>query len=81
MTDVVATQRLVVDLLLDGETRREWSADPEGFASARAGDARGAGMLAALSRTGVEAAALSNSLKKDRSDTSHRLRHERQAGR
>lgn len=74
--DIIATQRVVADLLLDPEARRAWEDDPHGFASARLTGADDAAMVARLQPAGIEAAALSHVVKKARFDHLHRLHHE-----
>jgi hypothetical protein len=75
MRDVIATQRVIASLLLDDAARREWEADPSGFASARlAGEE--AAMVAGLDRAGVEAMTRSHLVKKERFDYLHKLHHQ-----
>jgi len=74
--DVVATQQIVADLLIDPEARRAWEADPAGFASERLGQGDEAAMVASLDPAGVAAAARSHVVKKERFDYLHRLHHE-----
>jgi len=73
--DVIATQRVVADLLLDPEARQAWDHDPHGFASARLAGTDEAAMVARLQPAGIEAAALSHVVKKARFDHLHRLHH------
>jgi hypothetical protein len=75
MNDVVGLQRVVADLILDDNERRQWEADPTGYASRRL-PAPAARALARLDPVGFRAMARSHSAKKERFDHLHRLHHE-----
>lgn len=76
-TDVPAAQRVVADLLLDAGARRQWEADPAGFASSRLRDARAIAMIAGLDPVGIAAAAASVADKHERWSHFHDLGHAR----
>jgi len=72
--DIVATQRVIVDLVLDDEVRQQWESDPTGFAQSRLGAAEAA-MIAGLDPVGIRAMAESNAGKKVRFDHLHAVHH------
>jgi hypothetical protein len=72
--DVVATQRVVMDLVLDDEVRQQWESDPTGFARARLGPLEAA-MIAGIDPVGMRAMARSNEAKKVRFDHLHAVHH------
>ncbi|HUO49085.1 MAG TPA: hypothetical protein VMU09_09650 [Acidimicrobiales bacterium] len=75
MNDVVATQRVVADLVLDEHERRAWASDPAAYAAARLGPDEAA-MVAGLDPRGIEAMALSHTVKRERFDFLHRAHHD-----
>jgi len=72
--DVVATQRVLVDLVLDDEHRREWAKDPTAFAAARLQPVEAA-MIAGLDPRGLEAMSRSHVAKRARFDHLHARHH------
>jgi hypothetical protein len=72
--DLVASQRVLADLVLDDELRREWESDPTAFASARLAP-REAAMIAGLDPRGLEAMSRSHEAKKARFDFLHARHH------
>jgi len=74
VNDIVATQRVLADLVLDDEARRLWERDPMAFAAARLQPAEAA-MIAGLDPRGLEAMSRSHEAKKARFDHLHALHH------
>jgi hypothetical protein len=72
--DVVATQRVVMDLVLDDEVRQQWERDPTGFARSRL-DPVEAAVIAGIDPVGMRAMARSNEAKKVRFDHLHAVHH------
>ena len=74
MIDIVATQRVLADLVLDDDVRREWESDPRAYAQARLQPAEAA-MIAGLDPRGLEAMSRSHEAKKQRFDYLHAKHH------
>jgi len=74
VNDIVATQRVLADLVLDDEVRRQWASDPTAFAAARLQPAEAA-MIAGLDPRGLEAMSRSHEAKKARFDFLHARHH------
>ncbi len=74
MIDIVATQRVIVDLVLDDELRREWQRDPSAFTAVRLQPAEAA-MIAGLDPRGLEAMSRSHVAKRARFDHLHARHH------
>ena len=74
MIDLIATQRVIADLVLDDEVRGQWERDPTGFARSRLGPAEAA-MIAGIDPAGLRAMAQSHATKKARFDELHAAHH------